>query len=100
MRVKKGKTSYFYNDSAIQGDIKSITLNFNSGKPTEDGMLIVNVGETKMDAVKQDGASVTITNNKFTLQTEKTGIKWFNICHSATSGAVYLDSIDVVYIAA
>ena len=100
MRVKDGKTSYFYNDSAIQGDIKSITLNFNSGKTTKDGMLIVNVGETKMDAIKQDGTSVTITNNKFTLQTEKTGIKWFNISHSTTSGAVYLDSVDVVYIAA
>ena len=91
------KTSYFYNDSEIPGDIKSITLNFNSAKPTKDGMLIVNVGETKMDAIKQDGTSVAITNNKFTLQTEKTGIKWFNICHSTTSGAVYLDSIDINY---
>lgn len=100
MRVSGEKISYFYNDSAIQGDIKSITLNFNSGKTNKDDLLFVSLGETKMADVKLDGTSVKITDNKFTMEATKTGLKWFNISHSKTKGTVYIDSVDVVYTAA
>ncbi len=97
MRVNSGNQSCFYNTTALSGTIESITLTFDSAQTSTKDLLYVAFG-TEMVSAPSSGTNVTYDGTNYTYTVTPEGdYSYFNVCHSTTSGGVYLASVVVNY---
>ena len=97
MRTKNGKTSSFWNATAIEAGIAKVELTFNTKKHTADkaNVLIVEFSNTVDFATVEETINVSYTNGTASYTVTPTGsYKYVRISHG-NNGAVYLS--EVVY---
>ncbi|MBQ9265472.1 MAG: Ig-like domain-containing protein [Bacilli bacterium] len=96
--LQMNKESFLCNTSAFPGYITEIKINWNSNTTTTKNVLIMSAGTTAMTSLISTGTYVApsaVTTSSFDASDK---ITYFNLSHhKSTSGAVYIDSIEISY---